>query len=122
MGARWYNPGMKTPKTERLYSVTAAAQTCGLRRTTIRSAIERGDLVAHRTGCGVPLVQIEDVVAWAATSRPRGRPPRKQPTRGRENDQLLLRLRNARLAPLLAACGGRRKRDPGQAPRKTIDL
>lgn len=66
-------------KTKELYRIAVACQEVGLARSTVRSAIERGEIKAHQTGCGLPLVSLHDVRLWAARSHERkvGRPPLK---------------------------------------------
>lgn len=57
-----------------LYRLAAAAELCGVSRTTLLSAIAREELPVARTGCGLPLVRLADVTAWAKTPRKLGAP------------------------------------------------
>jgi hypothetical protein len=64
-----------------LWRVKYAAQEVSIPRTTIDSAIERGELDCYYTACGLPLVLIEDVREWKDKFGERGRGrPRKEKT------------------------------------------
>lgn len=61
-------------KTSQLYRIAVACETLGLKRGTVRSAIDRGEIPVETTGCGLPLVRLEDLRKWAAKDRKVGRP------------------------------------------------
>lgn len=65
-------------------TIQAAANACNVPLTTLRSAIERGEIPTHQaTILGVGrVVDIEVVRAWAAVERRPGRRPKKpKPTK-----------------------------------------
>ena len=58
------------------YRIAWAAEAEGIARTTLQSAVERGELPVVVTGCGVSLVTLADVRAWARVERRPGRKPK----------------------------------------------
>lgn len=61
------------------YRVSVAAEHCDVRRSTLLSAIERGELPAKALGCGLPIVRLADVEVWKAQPRQPGPKPKKKP-------------------------------------------
>ena len=59
----------------KLSRIAHAADAAGIARTTLLSAVERGEVRIYRTACGLPLVRQEDVSAWALVERKRGPKP-----------------------------------------------
>lgn len=45
----------------KLYRLSNAARECGIARSTLESAILRGEIPPHYTACGLPLVKLADV-------------------------------------------------------------
>lgn len=60
---------MKTPSLDQLYRITRAAESCGLPRSTLESALQRGEIPTHYTACGLPLVLLADVRHWQQQRR-----------------------------------------------------
>ena len=62
-----------------LYTLTAAAAECGIKRTTLASGMERGEIKEYNTGCGLRLVKLAEARKWAAAAGKRspGRPRNK---------------------------------------------
>lgn len=63
-------------ETSKLYRVAIAAAETGVNRTTLLSAIERGEIPSETTGCGLPLVTLAEVRKWAAHAGKRKRGPK----------------------------------------------
>jgi hypothetical protein len=57
-----------------LYRITFAAEELGLRRSTLATAIARGEIRVYQTACGLPLVTLADVREWTTHERKVGRP------------------------------------------------
>ena len=58
-----------------LYRVAIAAKKCGIARSSLVSAVARGEVAVEHTGCGLPLVTLQAVRAWKQAERPGpGRP------------------------------------------------
>lgn len=66
------------------YRIGIAAELTGVKRTTIASAIERGELPAEVLGCTLPVVRLEDVKAWGKVKRKRGPKPKAPKRRGKK--------------------------------------
>lgn len=60
---------------KKLTRIAIAAQAAGINRSTLKSAVERGDLPVYQTACGLPLVVQADVEKWAKQERQRGPKP-----------------------------------------------
>ncbi len=60
---------------QKLTRIAIAAQVAGVNRSTLKSAVERGDLPSYLTACGLPLVVQADVNKWAKQERQRGPKP-----------------------------------------------
>lgn len=61
----------------KLYRVAHAAQACDVNRSTLVTAVRAGQCPSVATGCGLPLVTLADVRAWAKVDRRPGRPASK---------------------------------------------
>lgn len=59
-------------KLSTLYRLPAAAERSGVPRQTLLSAIQRGELVPHLTGCGMQLLTLEQIKRWQADPKRRG--------------------------------------------------
>lgn len=57
--------------------IAFAAQEAGVKRTTLLSAVNRGDIEVVEMGCRLPLVRLADVKRWAAEERQRGPKPKE---------------------------------------------
>jgi hypothetical protein len=67
-----------------LSRVAVVAKLLDIKRSTIKSAIERGEIAAHESACGLPMVRLSDVEAWASVTRKRGpKPLNSKPARKR---------------------------------------
>lgn len=62
-------------ETNKLYRVTMACKKLGIHRTTVNSAIERGEVETHQTACGLPLVTLAELKRWNKRERKLGRKP-----------------------------------------------
>jgi len=58
-----------------------AAEKCEIERSTLRSAVNRGELTTQKLASGTVIVKISDVKKWSKTHRPLGRPA-KQGSKG----------------------------------------
>lgn len=58
------------------WRILRAAAEVGVPDQTLDSAVRRGDITAHVTTCGLPLVEIAEVRRWVAAADTR-RPGRK---------------------------------------------
>jgi excisionase family DNA binding protein len=67
-----YLHGMEPSK---YYRVAIAAELAGVKRTTLVSAIERGEVPAEILGCTLLVVKLTDVRKWAKQERKPGRKP-----------------------------------------------
>jgi hypothetical protein len=56
---------MTLPNFARFYRPTWLAKELGIPRSTVISAVERGEILTYTTGCGVELTTREEVEAWA---------------------------------------------------------
>lgn len=65
----------------KLYRIASAAKRTGVARSTIKSAVERGEIKSFKTGCGLPLVALTDVYRWYGKSNERKRGPKPAPTK-----------------------------------------
>lgn len=52
------------PPIDELYTLTAAAQACGVSKTTLHSAAGRGDVKTWETACGRKLTTLEAVRSY----------------------------------------------------------
>lgn len=68
------------PDVADLVTPAGGAALLGLSRTTINSAIDRGELAAYSTACGsVRLILLSDLKRWASqTRKPGPKPTRSQ--------------------------------------------
>lgn len=60
----------------KLYRIAVAARDVGVQRSTLKSAIDRGEVAVFESACGLPMVRLADVVQWAAQERSRGPKPK----------------------------------------------
>jgi hypothetical protein len=61
------------------YDLTSVvAEAVGLARTTLQSAIDRGDVQSVSLAGGTPIVSIESARAWSANRPKRGPKPRPE--------------------------------------------
>lgn len=66
----------RSPRVDQTVTLASAARIAGVARSTIISAVKRGELTPHHTACDSRLLLLADVERWAAaasTRRP-GRP------------------------------------------------
>lgn len=63
---------------KKYYRVAVAAVECGVNRTTLLSAVARGDIPTVELGCALPLVKLADVKRWASEERKRGPKPKAE--------------------------------------------
>lgn len=66
------------PKPLKYKRIALVAEELGVPRTTLISAMDRGEIKGAETACGLPLIDPEDAARWAADdSRRPGRKPAK---------------------------------------------
>ena len=75
-------PAYNSSMINSLFRLKIAAERCKVKRTTLLSAIDRGEVPTENTGCGLPLVRLADVRKWAKKDRPVGRKPAARRAKG----------------------------------------
>lgn len=63
---------MKTPPLNHLCRISFVARETGQPYTSVTNAIDRGEIAAFRTCCGLRLVRLADAKKWAGQTRKRG--------------------------------------------------
>ena len=59
----------------KLTRIAVAAESAGVNRSTLKSAVERGEVKSYRSACGLPMILMADVMAWAKAPRQPGPKP-----------------------------------------------
>lgn len=68
----------RTVHTDAWGIVTHAARECGVKRTTLLSAIGRDEVDHARLACGTVIVRLSSVRDWAGRERRPGRKPKPE--------------------------------------------
>ncbi len=59
-----------------LFRIGIVAKKTGVPRTSIMTAIDRGEIAVYHSACKLPMVTLADVQKWGKEERPMGRPPK----------------------------------------------